>query len=136
MGILVRRDQLKPMSDAEKAQLTWVWEKMSKSKYNVVTPDEIVERYSADTLRLYELFVAPFDTAIEWKEEGVKGMYRFLGRVWRLMREVRACFVQEWREIPIYIPISTAAAKVQSGFSFIPRTARRRARAPAPLRRQ
>jgi len=99
IGILVRRDQLEQMSEDEKAHLIWVWEKMSKSKYNVVTPDEIVERYSADTLRLYELFVAPFDTAIEWKEEGVKGMYRFLGWVWRLMRAVRACFVREWREI-------------------------------------
>ena len=99
VGILVRRDQLEQMSEAEKAQLFWQWEKMSKSRYNVVTPDEIVERYSADTLRLYELFVAPFDTAIEWKEEGVKGMHRFLGRVWRLMREVRPCFVRDWRPI-------------------------------------
>jgi leucyl-tRNA synthetase len=99
IGILVRRDQLEQMSADERARLTWVWEKMSKSKYNVVTPDEIVERYSADTLRLYELFVAPFDTAIEWKEEGVKGMYRFLGRVWRLMREARPCFVREWRAV-------------------------------------
>jgi leucyl-tRNA synthetase len=98
-GILVRRDQLEQMSEEEKAQLFWQWEKMSKSRYNVVTPDEIVERYSADTLRLYELFVAPFDTAIEWKEEGVKGMHRFLGRVWRLMREVRPCFVRDWRPI-------------------------------------
>jgi leucyl-tRNA synthetase len=99
VGILVRRDQLEQMSEEEKAQLFWQWEKMSKSRYNVVTPDEIVERYSADTLRLYELFVAPFDTAIEWKEEGVKGMHRFLGRVWRLMREVRPCFVRDWRPI-------------------------------------
>jgi leucyl-tRNA synthetase len=98
-GILVRRDQLEQMSESEKAQLFWQWEKMSKSRYNVVTPDEIVERYSADTLRLYELFVAPFDTAIEWKEEGVKGMHRFLGRVWRLMREARSCFVRDWRPI-------------------------------------
>jgi leucyl-tRNA synthetase len=98
-GILVRRDQLEQMSESEKAQLFWQWEKMSKSRYNVVTPDEIVERYSADTLRLYELFVAPFDTAIEWKEEGVKGMHRFLGRVWRLMREARPCFVRDWRPI-------------------------------------
>jgi leucyl-tRNA synthetase len=99
VGILVRRDQLEQMSEEEKAHLFWQWEKMSKSRYNVVTPDEIVERYSADTLRLYELFVAPFDTAIEWKEEGVKGMHRFLGRVWRLMREVRPCFVRDWRPI-------------------------------------
>jgi len=99
VGILVRRDQLEQMHEDEMAQLFWQWEKMSKSRYNVVTPDEIVERYSADTLRLYELFVAPFDTAIEWKEEGVKGMHRFLGRVWRLMREARPCFVRDWRPI-------------------------------------
>ncbi len=99
VGILVRRDQLEQMSESEKAQLFWQWEKMSKSRYNVVTPDEIVERYSADTLRLYELFVAPFDAAIEWREEGVKGMHRFLGRVWRLMREIRPCFVRDWRLI-------------------------------------
>ncbi|GBC91585.1 Leucine--tRNA ligase [bacterium HR15] len=99
IGILVRRDQLEQMSEAEREQLIWVWEKMSKSKYNVVTPDEIVERYSADTLRLYEMFVAPFDTAIQWEEQGVKGMHRFLNRLWRLMREVRACFLRDWREI-------------------------------------
>jgi leucyl-tRNA synthetase len=98
-GILVRRDQLQQMSEQEKAQLFWVWEKMSKSKYNVVTPDEIVEQYSADTLRLYELFVAPFDVAIQWEEQGVKGMHRFLNRVWRFMLEARPCFVREWREI-------------------------------------
>lgn len=113
IGILVRRDQLEQMSEAEKAQLTWVWEKMSKSRYNVVTPDEIVERYSADTLRLYELFVAPFEAAIEWREEGVKGMYRFLGRVWRLMREVRPCFVREWREVLAQASLDEAGRKLR-----------------------
>ena len=99
VGILVRREQLDQMSEEEKASLIWVWAKMSKSLYNVVTPDEIVERYSADTLRLYELFVAPFDAAIQWEEQGVKGMFRFLNRVWRLMMEVLPCFVRDWRAI-------------------------------------
>ncbi len=99
VGILVRRDELAKLSDEEKSQLIWVWEKMSKSRYNVITPDEIVEQYSADTLRLYELFVAPFDVAIQWEEQGVKGMYRFLNRIWRLLSEVRPCFVREWREV-------------------------------------
>jgi leucyl-tRNA synthetase len=98
-GILVRREQLREMSEQEKASLIWVWAKMSKSLHNVVTPDEIVERYSADTLRLYELFVAPFDAAIQWEEQGVKGMFRFLHRIWRLMREVQPFFVRDWRAI-------------------------------------
>ncbi len=99
VGILVRRDELAQMSEQEKRQLLWVWEKMSKSRYNVITPDEIVEQYSADTLRLYELFVAPFDVAIQWEEQGVKGTYRFLNRVWRLLGEIRPCFVREWRAV-------------------------------------
>ena len=99
VGILVRRDELAQMSEQEKSQLLWVWEKMSKSRYNVITPDEIVEQYSADTLRLYELFVAPFDVAIQWEEQGVKGTYRFLNRVWRLLGEIRPCFVREWRAV-------------------------------------
>ncbi len=98
-GILVRREQLEQMSEQEKANLIWVWAKMSKSLHNVVTPDEIVERYSADTLRLYELFVAPFDAAIQWEEQGVKGMFRFLHRIWRLMMEVQPYFVRDWRAI-------------------------------------
>ncbi len=98
-GILVRREQLAELSEQERANLIWVWAKMSKSLHNVVTPDEIVERYSADTLRLYELFVAPFDAAIQWEEQGVKGMFRFLHRVWRLMMEAQPYFVRDWRTI-------------------------------------
>ena len=59
--------------------------KMSKSLRNVVTPDEMVDRYGADSLRLYELFMAPFDQEVEWSEEGINGARRFLGRVWDLV---------------------------------------------------
>lgn len=59
-------------------------EKMSKSKGNVVNPDDIVERYGADTLRLYEMFMGPLDASIAWSEEGLAGARRFLDRVWRL----------------------------------------------------
>jgi len=63
-------------------------EKMSKSKGNVVNPDDIVSRYGADTLRVYEMFMGPFDQAIAWSEENIIGPRRFLERVWRLSDKV------------------------------------------------
>jgi leucyl-tRNA synthetase len=58
--------------------------RMSKSRGNVVTPDEVVERYGADILRVYLLFMAPFDRNVNWDEEGITGAQRFLQRVWKL----------------------------------------------------
>ncbi|MBX4161518.1 leucine--tRNA ligase [Priestia megaterium] len=60
-------------------------EKMSKSKGNVVNPDEIVESHGADTLRLYEMFMGPLDASIAWSTKGLDGARRFLDRVWRLL---------------------------------------------------
>ena len=59
-------------------------EKMSKSRGNVVNPDDIVREYGADTLRTYEMFIGAFDLAASWSEDGVKGCRRFLERVWKL----------------------------------------------------
>ena len=59
-------------------------EKMSKSRGNVVNPDDIVQEYGADTLRTYEMFIGAFDLAASWSEDGVKGCRRFLDRVWKL----------------------------------------------------
>ena len=59
-------------------------EKMSKSRGNVVNPDDIVQDYGADTLRTYEMFIGAFDLAAAWSEDGVKGCRRFLERVWKL----------------------------------------------------
>ncbi|WP_368646076.1 leucine--tRNA ligase [Alkalibacterium putridalgicola] len=59
-------------------------EKMSKSKGNVVNPDDVVDKFGADTLRVYEMFMGPLDAAIAWSEEGLEGSRRFLDRVWRL----------------------------------------------------
>lgn len=58
--------------------------KMSKSFGNVINPDEVVAQYGADTLRLYELFIGPFDQTVAWSLSGLAGVYRFLGRVWDL----------------------------------------------------
>jgi leucyl-tRNA synthetase len=62
--------------------------KMSKSKGNVVNPDEHVENYGADTLRLYVLFMGPPELDVEWQDQGIEGTFRFLGRVWRLVEEI------------------------------------------------
>lgn len=60
-------------------------EKMSKSKFNVVNPDEIVEQYGADTMRLYVLFMGPLSASAAWQQSGLDGISRFLNRVWRLV---------------------------------------------------
>ncbi|MFA6618960.1 MAG: leucine--tRNA ligase, partial [Candidatus Neomarinimicrobiota bacterium] len=59
-------------------------EKMSKSRGNVVNPDDVIEEYGADSLRLYEMFMGPIERAKPWSTEGLAGMYRFLNRVWRI----------------------------------------------------
>ena len=61
--------------------------KMSKSKGNVVDPEEAIERYGADTVRLYILFAAPPEQDFEWTEEGIQGAYRFLNRLWNFVVE-------------------------------------------------
>jgi leucyl-tRNA synthetase len=75
--------------------------KMSKSKGNVVSPDDMVARYGADAARMYALFAAPPDRDLDWQEDGVAGVTRFLGRVWRLVTK--------------YAPVCRSAAQDQSG---------------------
>ncbi len=67
--------------------LSYDHQKMSKSKNNVITPDEMVVKYGADALRLYIIFMGPFEAELEWSEEGIAGTYRFLKRVWNLFLE-------------------------------------------------
>jgi leucyl-tRNA synthetase len=63
-------------------------EKMSKSKHNVVDPDEMIHKYGADTTRLFILFAAPPERDLDWNDQGVEGCYRFLNRVWRMVRRI------------------------------------------------
>ena len=70
-------------------------EKMSKSKGNVVNPDEIVESHGADTLRLYEMFMGPLDASIAWSTNGLDGSRRFLDRIWRLFVEENGEFTSK-----------------------------------------
>lgn len=62
-------------------------EKMSKSKYNVVNPDQIVEKYGADTFRMYEMFLGPIEQSKPWDTKGIEGVHRFLRKLWRLFTE-------------------------------------------------
>jgi leucyl-tRNA synthetase len=78
-----------------KEQWIWRWVKMSKSYGNVVTPDEAAERYGADALRVYEMFVAPFEETVQWSEEGIRGSAKFLARVWRLVAQYADGFSTE-----------------------------------------
>lgn len=63
---------------------SWEVEKMSKNKWNVVTPDAIVAQYGADTLRLYEMFLGPIEQSKPWNTQGIEGVHRFLKKLWRL----------------------------------------------------
>src|SRR5579884_456705 len=79
-------------------QIVWRWVKMSKSKGNVVTPDEIAEKYGADSLRVYGLFVAPFEDTVQWTDTGIEAAHRYVNRVWRLWTEMRPHYRPDWRE--------------------------------------
>lgn len=92
-GILMSFADAKGMNADE---LHWKWVRMSKSKGNVVTPDEAVEQFGADALRVYELFVAPFEQAVQWNNDGMAGASRFLSRVFRLVHDHHAHWDPNW----------------------------------------
>jgi len=73
--------------------------KMSKSRGNVVTPDDMCRRYGADTARTFILFIGPPELDAEWSDAGVQGAYRFLGRLWRLVVARMEHFVADWRAV-------------------------------------
>jgi leucyl-tRNA synthetase len=82
--------------------------KMSKSKGNVVSPDDMIAKYGADATRMYALFAAPPDRDLDWQEDGVAGVSRFLGRVWRLVTKYA----------PVAKTASESPSKTQSGVSL------------------
>jgi leucyl-tRNA synthetase len=66
--------------------------KMSKSKGNIVDPDDSIDKYGADTVRLFMLFAAPPDKDLDWSDKGVEGCYRFVNRVWRIVQKYSNCY--------------------------------------------
>jgi leucyl-tRNA synthetase len=79
-----------PVLRATGERLTSQIEKMSKSRLNVVSPDEVIDQYGADAMRLYELFMGPLDQVKPWQMSGVEGVHRFLQRAWRLVVDERS----------------------------------------------
>jgi leucyl-tRNA synthetase len=81
-------------------------EKMSKSKYNVVNPDDIVERYGADTFRMYEMFLGPVEQSKPWDTKGIEGVHRFLRKFWRLfVDEVKGTIVNHEEATPAELKV-------------------------------
>ncbi|MDE6276616.1 MAG: leucine--tRNA ligase [Muribaculaceae bacterium] len=78
----------------------WAVEKMSKSMFNVVNPDDIVERYGADTLRLYEMFLGPLEQSKPWDTNGIDGVNRFIKKLWSLYFKGDTCLVDDSEPTP------------------------------------
>jgi leucyl-tRNA synthetase len=91
-------------------QIVWRWTRMSKSKGNVVTPDDMAKRFGADSLRVYEMFVAPFEDDVHWSEEGIHGSFRFVIRAWRWLQAALPFYRREWRDA-----LPTEMSKAESG---------------------
>ena len=70
-------------------------EKMSKSKFNVQTPDDLVEKYGADTLRCYEMFLGPLEQHKPWDVQGITGVHGFLKKLWRLFHNEEALDISD-----------------------------------------
>ena len=88
--------------------------KMSKSKGNVINPDDIVDRFGADTLRLYEMFMGPFEEAVVWSEESIIGPRRFIERVWRLREKISPTMSTSSVEVHVHKTVKKVSEDIES----------------------
>lgn len=109
-GILVSFDEAKKLDDDD---LLWRWVRMSKSKGNVVTPDEMVATHGADALRVHLLFVAPFNADVEWDNAGVLSAAKFLSRVFRFVEENKGLYAENWRDLIGFEELSDNAKTIR-----------------------
>ncbi len=86
-GVDSKLEQYKPLFRSDAVTLRPEVEKMSKSKYNVVNPDDLIEKYGADTFRLYEMFLGPIEQSKPWDTKGIEGVSRFIKKFWRLFHD-------------------------------------------------
>ena len=94
--------------------------KMSKSRGNVINPDEVIDHYGADSLRLYEMFMGPLEATKPWSMKGVEGVHRFLSRAWRMIVDDRADEITvsaQVQDVPIDPPTAKIVARTIAGVS-------------------
>ncbi len=91
---VLKKDEI---ADYPADKIIYRWVKMSKSLGNVVTPDEMALKFGADSLRVYTLFVAPFEETVLWKDAGMEGANRWVNRVWRLWNELAERYDPDWK---------------------------------------
>ena len=115
---------LKKAERAEVPESEWVWRwvKMSKSLENVVTPDEMAEKYGADSLRLYALFVAPFEETVQWTDSGIQNASKYLNRVWRIWTELRTHYEEGVKCRALGVGDATGAGNLTDSESLTPNT--------------
>jgi leucyl-tRNA synthetase len=87
-------------------------EKMSKSRGNVINPDEVVEKYGADTLRMYEMFMGPFEEVKPWDTQGIIGVHRFLNRIWELTKKIKKEKIKKEKDQEILRELNRLIKKV------------------------
>jgi leucyl-tRNA synthetase len=87
-------------------------EKMSKSRGNVISPDEVVEKYGADTLRMYEMFMGPFEEVKPWDTQGIIGVHRFLNRIWELTKKIKKEKIKKEKDQEILKELNKLIKKV------------------------